>query len=264
VEAVDAQGNFRNFLNLKTVVVSPKGESQTVRLEQTGPGRYEAKFPMKEVGAYLMNLMDLKDGELRGSQILGASVNYSPEFAAAEPNLNLLRRLAENGGGKILEPEIENPFLHNRVKTFQPRDLWEWLLKFAIILFPFDVAVRRIQLDREEWLKGMRVLRRWIFFWKPAPRSVQSDESLAALLNRRDEVRAQKLPNATQGQVGTVSATAKPDLFKPKTEVKIEEEVEAKETETTKTIAEQKKPTEAENTTSRLLEAKRRARKNLE
>jgi uncharacterized membrane protein len=264
VEAVDAQGNFRNFLNLQTVVVSPKGERQTVRLEQTGPGRYEAKFPTKEVGAYLMNLMDLKDGELRGSQILGASVNYSPEFAAAEPNLNLLRRLAENGDGKILEPEIENPFLHDRVKTFQPRDLWEWFLKFAIILFPLDVAVRRIQLDREEWLKGMRVLRRWIFFWKPAPRPVQSDESLAALLNRRDEVRAQKLPGATRQHVDTVSTAAKPDLFTPKTEVKVEEMEKVKGTETAETVIEEKKSTELENTTSRLLEAKRRARKNLE
>ncbi|MBC8003289.1 MAG: VWA domain-containing protein [Opitutaceae bacterium] len=34
VEAVDAQGNYRNFLNLQTVVISPKGERQVVRLEQ--------------------------------------------------------------------------------------------------------------------------------------------------------------------------------------------------------------------------------------
>ncbi|MFN7141184.1 MAG: glutamine amidotransferase, partial [Limisphaerales bacterium] len=69
VEAVDEQGNYRNFLNLQTVVVSPKGERQTVRLEQTGPGHYEARFPTKEVGAYLLNLMDIQDGQLRGSQV---------------------------------------------------------------------------------------------------------------------------------------------------------------------------------------------------
>ena len=103
VEALDEKGNYRNFLNLQTAVVSPKGERQTVRLEQTGPGHYEAKFPTKEVGAYLMNLMDMKDGQLRGSQVVGASVNYSPEFNAPEPNLNLLRRLAESGGGKVLD-----------------------------------------------------------------------------------------------------------------------------------------------------------------
>ena len=44
------RGNYRNFLNLDTLVVSPKGQEQIVRLEQTGPGHYEAKFPTKEVG----------------------------------------------------------------------------------------------------------------------------------------------------------------------------------------------------------------------
>ena len=112
VEALDEQGNFRNFLNLQAIVVSPKGERQTVRLEQTGPGHYEARFPTKEVGAYLLNLMDIKDGQVRGSQVIGASVNYSPEFNTAEPNLNLLRRIAETGGGKMLDPMVPavNPF----------------------------------------------------------------------------------------------------------------------------------------------------------
>ena len=102
-----------------------------MRLEQTGPGHYEARFPTKDVGAYMLHLMNLEDGEVRGTQRLGASVNYSPEFSATEPNHSLLRRLAEAGGGKLLDPLslADNPFLHERVKTFQPRDLWEWLLK---------------------------------------------------------------------------------------------------------------------------------------
>src|SRR5437763_1498835 len=84
VEALDAQGNFKNFLDLQTVVVSPKGEHQTVHLEQTGPGHYEARFPTKEVGAYMLNLLDMKDGKPRGSLSIGASVNYSPEFSSSE------------------------------------------------------------------------------------------------------------------------------------------------------------------------------------
>src|SRR5215472_12457136 len=160
VEALDAQGNYRNFLNLQTIVVSPKGERQTVRLDQTGPGHYEAHFPTKEVGSYLLNLLDMKEGQVRGSQVVGASVNYSPEFNAPEPNVNLLRRIAESGGGKLLDPAqpIINPFLHDRQKTFQPRDLWESLLKLAIILFVFDVGVRRIQIDREEWMRATQTL----------------------------------------------------------------------------------------------------------
>src|SRR5439155_569375 len=95
VEALDEKGNYRNFLNLQSLVVSPKGEKQTVRLEQTGPGHYEARFPTKDVGAYMLHLMNLEDGEVRGTQRLGASVNYSPEFIATEPNHNLLPRLAQ-------------------------------------------------------------------------------------------------------------------------------------------------------------------------
>jgi uncharacterized membrane protein len=207
VEAVDEQGDYRNFLNLQTVVVSPTGERQSVRLEQTGPGRYEARFPTKEVGAYVMNLMELQGGQIKGSQRLGTSVNYSPEFADTQPNLNRLRRLAEAGGGRLLNPAVaaDNPFLHSRVKTFQPRDLWEWLLKLAILLFPLDVGIRRIQLDREEWVKATQTLRRWLLLGRDKPREAEADESLAALLTRRDQVRGAR----------TKTAEVKEALFQP-------------------------------------------------
>jgi hypothetical protein len=264
VEAVDAQGNYRNFLNLQTTVVSPKGEKQLVRLEQTGPGHYEAKFPTKEVGAYLMNLMEMENGKVRGMQSIGASVNYSPEFAASEPNMNLLHRIAESGGGKILDPDIENPFLHDRQKTFQPQDLWEWLLKLAIILFPLDVGVRRIHLDREEWLRATATLRRWLFPWAGRPRPVEADESLAALLARRDEVRSQR---------PTPVVAPSPDLFRPKqpvvlparkTRAEFEEKPATPETGAAAPASDEIKAAQPASTASRLLEAKRRARKNLD
>jgi Ca-activated chloride channel family protein len=260
VEALDDKGDYRNFLNLQTIVVSPKGDRQTVRLEQTGPGHYEARFPTKEVGAYLLNLMDVREGQVRGSQVVGASVNYSPEFTAPEPNVNLLRRIAETGGGKVLDPAVPslNPFLHDRLKTFQPRDLWEWLLKLAVILFALDVAVRRIQLDRDEWLRATQTLRRWLFFWQPPPRPAQAEESLAALLARREQVRSRQTAPATEPAA---------ELFRPESTVLAPlpgtmpgEEAEA--------ATSQPPPVEAPaaaaepaSTTSRLLEAKRRAQR---
>jgi uncharacterized membrane protein len=260
VEALDEQGNFRNFLNLQAVVASPKGQRQTVRLEQTGPGHYEARFPTKEVGAYLLNLMDIKDGQVRGSQVIGASVNYSPEFNTTEPNLNLLRRIAETGGGKMLDPldMTLNPFLHDRQKTFQPRDLWETLLKFAIILFLLDVGVRRIQIGRDEWVRGMRVLRSWIFFWRGAPRPPEAEESLAALLSRRQQVRTQQTGPAVE---------PRPELFRPEQPATVplpgEEGVSTTPSQPTPAQAEPAKPPDeaAPSTASRLLEAKRRAQK---
>ena len=256
VEAVDDQGNYRNFLNLQAAVVGPKGERQMVRLEQTGPGHYEAHFPTKQVGGYLLNLMDIKDGQLRGSQVVGASVNYSPEFNAVEPNLSLLRRLAESGSGKILERSVPalNPFSHDRRKTFQPRDLWESLIQLAIILFTLDVGVRRIQIDREEWLR----LQRRLVFWRATQKPVV-EESLSALLARRDQVR----------QTKTAAAEPKPELFRPERPVDLT-------TQTSENLGPSQgpssgpsppppeKPDETEapaSTTSRLLEAKRRAQR---
>jgi uncharacterized membrane protein len=262
VEALDEQGNYRNFLNLQTTIVSPKGERQNVRLEQTGPGHYEARFPTREVGAYLLNLMDMKEGQVRGSQVVGASVNYSPEFTASEPNFNLLRRLAETGGGKILDPAVpsQNPFEHDRRKTFQPRDLWEWLLRFAVILFTLDVGVRRIQLDRDEISKAIRAMRRWIFFWQGVPRAPEAEESLAALLSRREQVRSKQPMQVLQPRA---------DLFRPEKTVAEPlpgtEEITDPGVQPASSTIEPPKPASehepAATTTSRLLEAKRRAQK---
>ncbi len=214
VEALDREGNFRNFLKLRTTVVSPRGVRQDVILEQAGPGRYEARFDTREVGAYLLNLQELDDqGGVRGAQVLGASVNYSPEFNATEPNLPLLRRLAELGGGRVLSPETDNPFRLNRLKTFQPRDLWDVLLKILVCLFLLDVGIRRVDIDREEWGKWLRQVKRR-FGFGDARKAVETEESMSALLARKNEVRAQR--SSRPEPVVILPAKPSPDLFKPR------------------------------------------------
>jgi len=260
VEALDPQGNFRNFLDLQAVVDSPKGDKQVVHLQQTGPGRYEARFPTREVGAYLLNLMEMDRGQVRAAQALGASVNYSPEFNTAQPDVNLLRRLVEGGGGRTLSltnaaDPAANPFLHDRQRTFQPRDLWEWLLQLALFLFVADVGVRRIYLDRAEWLTATATLRRYLFFWRGKARPVGADESLGALLARRDAVRARHTPPAAPS----------PELFqpaRPETAILPPSETLA----VPKTAPEAPPPaaTDRTNVTSRLLDANRRASRKLD
>jgi uncharacterized membrane protein len=256
LEAVDEQGNYRNFLNLQAVVVSPKGERQTVRLEQNGAGRYQARFATREVGAYVLNVMEMKDGKVRASQVLGASVNFSPEFAAPSPNLNLLHRLAEAGGGKVLDPANPQdvPFRLNREKTFQAHDLWEWLLKIAVVLFTFDVGLRRVDLDPEDVAKFANRWRRRLFFWKPSVHEGKPEESLSALLARRDQVRSQQVAQAPD-----------PSLFRPAQPV-VDPETSPPSPSTASSVVQSEDqppapPSQPTSTTSRLLEAKRRAQK---
>jgi uncharacterized membrane protein len=261
VEALDEKGDYRNFLNLQTVIIGPKGERQVLRLEQSGPGRYEARFPAPDVGSYVLNLMEVKEGKLAASQVIGASLNYSPEFAAPGPNLALLRRLAEAGAGRLLDPlnPADNPFQHDRKRTFQPRDLWEWFFKCALILFVLDIAVRRIQLDREELAKAWAAVKRAVIFWRTIPRPAEADQSLTALLARREQVRA----------TTTAPAEARPELFQPAQPAPLPQQPSPVATPSPQ--VEPEKPPEAPpsvppppvTTTSRLLAAKQRARKKM-
>ena len=262
VEALDKQGNFRNFLNLEAAVVSPKGEKQTVRLNQTGPGHYEGLFKSLEVGAYLINLLERKEGNVIASQVLGASVNYSPEFAAIEPNIPLLRRIAEAGGGRVLDlrKPLEGPFSHDRMTTRQPLPLFDWLMRLAILLFPIDVAVRRVQIDTEEWKRFFIKLLRRIPGFRRKEEAHDTNESLGSLLATREAVRAQRSapvvevnpdlfrPQQTPVAGSTVGGTIQPRVDPPG--------------QATESPAGGSQSSGAEpSTTSRLLEAKKRAQK---
>jgi len=129
-----------------------------------------------------------------------------------------------------------------------------------VILFTVDVGVRRIQLDRDEISKAIHALRRWIFFWQGVPRTPEAEESLAALLSRREQVRSKQPVPMLQPRA---------DLFRPEKTVSAplpgtEEASEAEippvnsPIEPAKPAADQEPPA---TTTSRLLEAKRRAQK---
>jgi len=265
-DALDQQGNYRNFLDLEAVIVSPKGQAITNHLEQTGPGHYEVKFPTKEVGTYMVSLRDMKDGKPRAQQVVGASINYSPEFAASEPNNNLLRRLAESGGGKLLDWDNpgDNPFLHDRQKTYQPRDLWEWLLRCCVLLFPLDVGIRRIQLDRDEMHRALRWLRSKVFFWQGVPREPEAEESLAALLSRREQVRS--------SHTAPAEPEAQSRLFQPQKTVTLPPEIPSSSGGAARggtpaqpaAKPQEEAKTEPASTTSRLLDAKRRAQRRKE
>ncbi len=244
VDALDSRGDYQNFLTLKAIVISPKGEKQTVTLAQTGAGHYEARFPAHESGLYMLNLLDEKEGQVRGSQMVGASMNYSPEYNAAESNLPLLRRLAEIGAGRVLNPENptdDNPYFHDRVPTYRSLDLWEWLMRAAVVLFVFDVGVRRLQLERSELARAWRGILAYVIPWRPAVHKSQAAESLSALLARREQVRSNQ-PKST-----SVIAPA-PKIEGP---VVVPEKSNAPESGTAE---------EPSGTTSRLLEAKRRAK----
>ena len=105
-------------------------------------------------------------------------------------------------------------------------------------------------------------MRKWIFFWKGTPRPPEAEESLAALLARRDQVRAGRT---------APTADARPELFQPEQAGAPATWPAATTPETPPAtagarVAEAKAapPEPSATTTSRLLEAKRRAQRRRE
>jgi len=152
VEAIDENGRLINYLNLKTHVVDPKSrEVPGVTLVQTAPGRYEAEFTAGPPGAYQVNV-SYRDsaGEWRHHPT-GASNSYSPEFAKLESSPGLLRDIARLTGGEMLtwDPVRDRQVIwaRNLPPGHRIHPGWKWLLWLILILFPLDVAIRRVMLE---------------------------------------------------------------------------------------------------------------------
>jgi len=115
--------------------------------------------------------------------------------------------------------------------------------------------VRRIQLDQEEWAKATATLRKWVFFWHPKP-VPHHEESLATLLARRDQVRSGRT---------AAGAEARPELFHPQQSPAPADYATGESRPTPPaappTPAPQTTEEQPATTTSRLLEAKKRAQK---
>ncbi|MEO0324279.1 MAG: hypothetical protein AAF447_15060 [Myxococcota bacterium] len=82
VEAVSDAGRTRNYLELRGVVTGPGGEGRPLRLEQSAPGRYEARFPADAPGPYLVTVREDEEGA-PGAAVSDAAVSDAAASDAA-------------------------------------------------------------------------------------------------------------------------------------------------------------------------------------
>lgn len=146
--ATDEQGQPRNFLETTAQIIGPDLEAITAELPQTAVGQYETRLSLDTVGAYLVTVTQRgDDGEPVAGATLGLVVPYSPEYRLLAPDTTLLRQLAATSGGRVLAAEVAQApavFEHPPQPVTRSTDLWPPLLVLAVLLFPLDVAVRRL------------------------------------------------------------------------------------------------------------------------
>ncbi|MBI3946562.1 MAG: VWA domain-containing protein [Armatimonadetes bacterium] len=117
------------------------------------------------------------------SQTAGVAISYPPEYRDLKTNTFVLHRLAERTGGRVLKDPSE-VFGEERRPARVPRPIWEALLLAALLLFPMDVALRRLMIEPAEawaWLMSRaRALR-----LRRAKRAPARDATLGRLLQRK-------------------------------------------------------------------------------
>ncbi len=152
VDAVDDQGRPMDFLSTPTTLYSPSGEQVELSLKQTASGVYEGTARASETGTYVAVIRPSAGDRKFPPVIAGASVRTGLESQRLEPDPALVKAIAAESGGSVVEladldraPLFERSGLTPR-RTLLP--LVDVLLPWALAALLLDIAMRRIAWDR--------------------------------------------------------------------------------------------------------------------
>jgi Mg-chelatase subunit ChlD len=154
---------------VKAKVLTPASEAIETELRPSGPNHYEVTITLPGEGVYLAQVtaynsnstsVDDTDAPI-ASQTTGLVASYSAEYAYLAPEVTLLPDLTRATGGQIVS-DPRQAFLHNLAAGRQIWPVWPALLLTAALLFPFDVALRRLRLGQREWQQAQNWLRKHV------------------------------------------------------------------------------------------------------
>jgi uncharacterized membrane protein len=155
VDARDPSGAFRNGLTVVGTIVGPGGERKEVALRQIAPGRYQTDLGTLGEGSHLLAIVARDSaGVPQAATSGGLSIPYSPEYALprVDRTATLARARELTGGAELAD--AAGAFAHTLPPARQARAIWPPLLILAVLLLPFDIAVRRLLLGRRDFARA--------------------------------------------------------------------------------------------------------------
>lgn len=192
VEAVDPQGDFKNFELLKARIIKPDYTSEEISLGQTASGRYEGFFDLIDNGNYLITIVR-QDGDKPEQSVIvtntGLSLSYSPEYQSMRRNDFNLTQLKEVSNALEIQPQ--ELFTADRRPTIRREEIWNWAIILAIIIWLIDIAIRRLQLSKEDFEFILQVVGTPFGIaniWLNQRRAKVTTETLSQLKIRKKEV----------------------------------------------------------------------------
>ncbi len=269
VTALDDKDDFLNFLDISGRGVGPDQEGFDLEFDQVGPGRYVAQRPVSGSGNFLFSLFP---GEGYQRLTSGFNIPWSSEYSDRRANRALLDSLARfepRGGeaGTVIDGSLTRKGLSQLLETntFRPtlsaaigiEDIWPLLLVICSTAFFADVLVRRVAISFD-WLGNFgRYLKSFVVSSEseaPAP-------SLSRLQSRKQEIEKEieqrRAATRFEPEVGgDATSTSGKQLL----DDVLASEIEKTPAAPPKIKRDTLNPDDDTSYTSRLLEAKRKAR----
>jgi Ca-activated chloride channel family protein len=149
VDAVNEQGVFEDLLDLRARIAGADGQPIEVPLAQTRPGHYQARFSIDKPGAYPVDVLQYDASQkVTRTETSGVVVSYPEEYRSFGVNQEKLTAVSAVTGGRVLHDPAE-AFDRSGLDFAgeQALPLWIYLLLLAVLLFPIDVAIRRLRVD---------------------------------------------------------------------------------------------------------------------
>ncbi|MGD8453900.1 MAG: VWA domain-containing protein [Phycisphaerae bacterium] len=237
-------------------LIHPDFSSESLPVERTGAGRFEAVFPADDPGTYLVQLpYSLGEGQV-GVARTGVVMSYSPEYRTLRDNEMVLGEIARRSGGRVLN--MNQSDLIFAASSIQPvqvrRPFWEDVLRLVLLLFLLDVAVRRIGITPAEAVAGVRKFIRELA-GRPATESAATLATLRDVKTRVRDDDAQARADDAARRAAQPAQSAIDELTRALGGVEADKPVVS-------APAPRRRPprTSASSYAARLLEAKRRAR----
>jgi uncharacterized membrane protein/Mg-chelatase subunit ChlD len=180
VQSVEADGSPRDFYNTLASITGPDFNTAQISLDQIAPGVYEANLGEIDSGAYAVRITQSRAGAAALGRTVGLVEPVAAEYRLLGVNLPLLAALrGATGGIEVTLPT--DPWIHDLKTTSSFTELWPWLLVLALLLWPLDVALRRVSLGRRELADARAWVGRAVRGRRSAaPRTAASEGMLAA------------------------------------------------------------------------------------
>jgi Mg-chelatase subunit ChlD len=183
----DAQGRPVDAADLQGRLLNPQDQGIPLAFTQVGAGRYRATAPADTPGVYLTRIAVLDgDGQALGNLSGGLVVAYSPEYSAREDSPQILAGLTEITAGRE-SPAPAEVFAPTGQDVGETQEIGLPLLWLALLIWPFDIALRRLFLRRSDFQSlpaWLRLPRR-----RPRPQAGVTPTTISRLQTARSRVR---------------------------------------------------------------------------